>query len=68
MWYFSSQKKHKHDKMIVSRRRWKMRYFVSQKVNGNVIFTDYWKVLVLIISGMEIRFFKPKGWWKNDIY
>ena len=26
--------------------------FLSQKVDGNMIFTDQWKVLVLIISGM----------------
>ena len=26
--------------------------FLSQKVDGNMIFTDYWKVLVLIFSGM----------------
>ena len=26
--------------------------FLSQKVGGNIIFTDYWKVLVLIILGM----------------
>ena len=26
--------------------------FLSQKVDGNRIFTDYWKVLVLIFSGM----------------
>ena len=27
--------------------------FLSQKVDGKIIFTDYWKVLVLIFSGME---------------
>ena len=26
--------------------------FLSQKVDGKMIFTDYWKVLVLIFSGM----------------
>ena len=26
--------------------------FLSQKVDGKIIFTDYWKVLVLIFSGM----------------
>ena len=27
--------------------------FLSQKVDGNMIFTDYWKVLVLIFPGMR---------------
>ena len=27
--------------------------FLSQKVDGNMIFTDYWKIPVLIISGMD---------------
>ena len=26
--------------------------FLNQKVDGNIVFTDYWKVLVLIFSGM----------------
>ena len=26
--------------------------FLSQKVDGNMIFTDYWKILVLIFSRM----------------
>ena len=26
---------------------------LSQKVGGNMIFTDYWKVLILIFSGMR---------------
>ena len=43
--------------------------FLSQKVDRNMIFTDYWKVLVLTFLEMEIRsFFQPKSWWKNDIY
>ena len=43
--------------------------FLSQKVDGNIIFTDYWKGLVLIFSGREIRsFLEPKSWWKDDIY
>ena len=43
--------------------------FLSQKVDRNMTFTDYWKVLLLTFSEMEIRsFFQPKSWWKNDIY
>ena len=36
--------------------------FLSQKVDGNMIFTDHRKVLVLIISGMgNTVFFEPKS-------
>ena len=43
--------------------------FLSQKVDGNMIFTDYWKVLVLIFSVMgNTAFFEPNSWWKDDIY
>ena len=43
--------------------------FLSQKVDGKMIFTDYWKVPVLIFSGMgNTVFFEPKSWWKDDIY
>ena len=43
--------------------------FFSQKIDGNMIFTDCWKVLVLIFSGIgNIVFFEPKSWWKDDIY
>ena len=38
--------------------------FLSQKVDRNMIFTDYWKVLVLIFSGMENRDF---SWAKKLI-
>ena len=35
--------------------------FLSKRVDGNMIFTDYWKVLVLIILGMgNMVFFDPK--------
>ena len=34
-------------------RWWKIRSFSSQKINGNMIFTDYWKVLVLNFLGNE---------------
>ena len=34
-----------------------------------MIFTDYWKVLVLNFSEMgNTVFFEPKSWWKDDIY
>ena len=43
--------------------------FLSQKVDGNLIFTDYWKILLLNFSGMGNRsFFEPKSWWEDDIY
>ena len=42
---------------------------LSQKVDGNMIFTDYGKVLVLIFSGVgNTAFFEPKSWWKDVIY
>ena len=43
--------------------------FLSQKVDGKIIFTDYWKVLVLNFLGMgNMVFFEPKCWWQDDIY
>ena len=39
--------------------------FLSQKVDGNMMFTDYWKVLVLNFS--LIFFFESRSWWKDDI-
>ena len=39
--------------LISSYRGWKIRSFLSQKDDGNMIFIDYWKVLVLDFSGME---------------
>ena len=48
---------------------WKMWCFVTQKVDGKVIFADYWKVLVLKFSVMgNTVFFKSRSWWKDDIY
>ena len=42
--------------------------FLSQNVDKNMIFTNYWKVLVLTFSGIgNTVFFEPKGWWKDDI-
>ena len=32
-------------------RVWKIRSFLSQKIGGNMIFTDYWNVLALNFSG-----------------
>ena len=43
--------------------------FLSQKVDGNMIFTDYWKFFVLIFLEMgNTTFFEPKSWWDDDIY
>ena len=43
--------------------------FLSQNVNGNMIFTDHWKVLVLNFSEMgNTVFFEPKSWLKYKIY
>ena len=32
---------------------WKIRYFLSKEVDGNMIFINYWKVLVSNFSGMR---------------
>ena len=32
---------------------WEIRPFLSQKVDGNMLFTDYWKVLILNFSVIE---------------
>ena len=43
-----------------------MWYFLSQKVHGKMIFTDYWKVLVLNFSMMgNTVFFESRSWWKR---
>ena len=50
-------------------RRWEIRSFLSQEVDGKMIFTGYWEVLVLNVSVMRNTvFFQPKSWWKNGIY
>ena len=43
--------------------------FLSQKVDGRVIYTDYWKgiVLKLLVMGNTV-FFDQNNWWKGDIY
>ena len=48
---------------------WEIRFFLSQEVDGKMIFTGYWEVLVLNVSVMEnTAFFQPKSWWKDGIY
>ena len=43
--------------------------FLNQKVDGNMIFTNYWNVLLLIFSEMgNTVFFESRNWWKDDIY
>ena len=50
--------------------------FLGQKVNGKMIFTDYWKVHILgyrkVVLGFSVMgntvFFKPKSWCKGNIY
>ena len=44
-------------------RWWKIRSFSSQEVDGKMIFTGYWEVLVLNFSVMgNAVFFQPKRW------
>ena len=44
---------------------WKI-YFLSQKVDGKMIFTDYWKILVLNFSVIgNIIFLESRSWWKR---
>ena len=65
IWYFLITEK----LFFWSFREWKIRPFLSQKVAGKMIFTDYWKVLILTFSGMgNTVFFESKSWWKVDIY
>ena len=48
---------------------WKYGLFLSQEVDGKMIFTGYWEVLVLNFSMMgNTVFFQPKSWWEDDIY
>ena len=50
-------------------REWEVRPFLSQKVDGKMLFTDYWKVLVLNFSVIgKMVFFESRSWWKDDIY
>ena len=55
--------------LVLNSLEMKNRVFLSQKVDGNVIYPDYWKFFVLIFSGMtNTAFFEPKSCWKDDIY
>ena len=48
---------------------WEIGLFLSQEVNGKMVFTGYWEVLVLNFSVMgNTVFFSAKSWWKYDIY
>ena len=50
-------------------RQREIRSFLSQKVDGKMIFTDYWKALVLNFSMTGNRsFFESRSWLKDDIY
>ena len=50
-------------------REWEIRPFLSQKVDGKMLFTDYWKVIVLNFSVIgKTIFFESRSWWKDDIY
>ena len=43
--------------------------FLSQEVDGKMLFTEYWKVLVLNFLVIENAvFFESRSWWKGDIY
>ena len=47
---------------------WEIRSFLSQEVDGKMIFIGYWEVLVLNFSVMENTvYFQPKIWWKDYI-
>ena len=50
-------------------RELKIRYFLSQKVDGKMILTGYWKVLILnfLVMGNTV-FFESRSWWEDDIY
>ena len=53
-WYLQITKK-----LFWPFRRWEIRSSLSQKIDGKIIFTDYWKVFVLNFSEMEnIVFFQ----------
>ena len=49
-------------------RWWEIWSFLSQEIDGKMIFTGYWEVLALDFSVMgNTVFFQPKRWWKDDI-
>ena len=46
-------------------RRWDIQSSLKQRVDGSMIFTDYWIVHVLKFFEMgNTVFFEPKSWWK----
>ena len=48
---------------------WRKNVFLSQNVDGKMVFTDYWKVLVLKFSVVgNTVFFGSRSWWKDGIY
>ena len=55
---------------------WEIRLFLSQKVDGKMLFTGYWNVHVFTETFMFLTFwwqetrsiFEPRSWWKDDIY
>ena len=56
---------------------WEIRPFLSQKVNGKMLFAEYWKDLVLSFLGIGntfffccclFVFFESRSWWNNNIY
>ena len=50
-------------------REWEIRSFLSQEVDGKMIFRGYWEVVVFNFSLMENTvFFLPNSWSKDDIY
>ena len=50
-------------------REWEIGSFLRQKVDGKMIFTGCWEILVLNFSVMgNTAFFQLRSWWKDDIY
>ena len=48
---------------------WEIGSFLRQKVDGKMIFTGCWEILVLNFSVMgNTAFFQLRSWWKDDIY
>ena len=75
IWYFWAKKLMEIYSLVTEKflfwpfRKWETRPFLSQKDDGKMIFTDYWKFLLFTSSAMENTVFsEPKGWWKDDIY
>ena len=65
IWYLLSTEKF----LFWTFREWKIRSFLRQKVDGKMIFTSHWKVIVLnfYVIGYTI-FFQPKSWCKVNIW